>query len=77
MFMECPAGCSWNGWPDDVECARIELLGSGAEPLAAQLADEALQPPLRLDGIRQRRLCLGEARLQAFVLLSEGGVIHA
>ena len=22
MFMECPAGCSWNGWPDDVECAR-------------------------------------------------------
>ena len=21
MFMECPAGCSWNGWPDDVECA--------------------------------------------------------
>ena len=60
-----------------VELLGIELLGSGAEPLAAQLADEALQPPLRLDGIRQRRLCLGEARLQAFVLLSEGGVIHA
>ena len=28
MFMECPAGCSWNGWPDDVECA-IMLLGLG------------------------------------------------
>ena len=24
MFMECPAGCSWNGWPDDVECALKE-----------------------------------------------------
>ena len=24
MFMECPAGCSWNGWPDDVECAFCE-----------------------------------------------------
>jgi hypothetical protein len=24
MFMECPAGCSWNGWPDDVECATNE-----------------------------------------------------
>jgi hypothetical protein len=23
MFMECPAGCSWNGWPDDVECANM------------------------------------------------------
>ena len=21
MFMERPAGCSWNGWPDAVECA--------------------------------------------------------
>ena len=25
MFMERPAGCSWNGWPDAVECAIIEL----------------------------------------------------
>ena len=22
MFMERPAGCSWNGWPDAVECAK-------------------------------------------------------
>ena len=22
MFMERPAGCSWNGWPDAVECAE-------------------------------------------------------
>ena len=21
MFMERPAGCAWNGWPDAVECA--------------------------------------------------------
>jgi len=21
MFMERPAGCSWNGWPDAMECA--------------------------------------------------------
>lgn len=30
MFMECPAGCSWNGWPDDVECAySADRIGLG------------------------------------------------
>ena len=24
MFMECTAGCSWNGWPDAVECAATD-----------------------------------------------------
>ena len=31
MFMECPAGCSWNGWPDDVECAvNLKRLAAAA-----------------------------------------------
>ena len=32
MFMERPAGCSWNSWPDAVECA---LARYGGEPLRA------------------------------------------
>ena len=27
MFMERPAGCSWNSWPDAVECAARNPAG--------------------------------------------------
>lgn len=32
MFMERPAGCSWNGWPDAVECAEVALTGFEQTP---------------------------------------------
>ena len=59
-----------------IELLRVELLGPPPELLPAQLADDAFQPPLRLDRIRQRRLGLGEAGLQKRVLFGQGGVGH-
>lgn len=59
-----------------VELFRIELFGSSPELLPAQLADDALQPPLRLDRIRKRRLGFSEAGLQKRILFGQGCVGH-
>ena len=59
-----------------IELLGIELLGFGTKPLSPQFADDAFQPPLSLHGIRQRRLSLGEAHLQAGVLFGKAGIIH-
>jgi hypothetical protein len=67
----------WLTLERQVELVRRELLGARPELLAPEQGHDALEPLLRLLGVRQRRLDLCEARLQQHVLAGEVGSVHA
>ena len=66
MFMECPAGCSWNGWPDDVECAveDRELDEPVEDPQRLVVGDMLLG--LRREDVGQQQMGRGVGHGMAF-----------
>lgn len=57
-----------------VELVGVELLGARRELFPQQLAEDALQSPLRVHRLLEGGFRLGETRLQRGVLFGEGGV---